>query len=414
MGAGGSSVGKTYYSDASIVSSPQGGEKSMRLPISSPSSLYAKRRPSDVSLGSPTSVTTAAETECDMVRHERGIRRVEDIRELYKFKNILVESGHHGIEVRDAVRLADGFELVVKKRLKNTFSQTTCPEEEDQWRVSHVELLNMPDRAWGHICQIYDVVEDDAAYYVAMERVPGKDLFDTMLAELPTRRLPLMECKEAIRQVLCGLQELHAAGCVHRDLKIENVMFARTTQKSVAFDPWHEEDTISLGADLSVKLIDFDTLVKLPPGPKHNVSKIILGSNQYIAPEAYAGKYSSASDIFAVGVIAYRMITGKFPYAGSIFNDEAGENYMGSPKMRAIQDRVLGAYVSWVHDPFKEDYACMEFVKALMAPEAKQRPTAAEALRDPWLAGCGLASEDTRTLSLGSRPVSSTSSCWTP
>ncbi|CAE7718387.1 prkC, partial [Symbiodinium necroappetens] len=90
-----------------------------------------------------------------------------------------------------------------------------------------------------------------------------------------------------------------------------------------------------------VKLIDFDTVEEWnSTGPK---SKHVLGTDQYIAPEAYEGKYSPASDIFAVGVIAYKILTGSFPYNGRLFDDKPGENWVGSPKMKEIRQKLCDA-----------------------------------------------------------------------
>merc|ERR1711904_381478 len=87
-----------------------------------------------------------------------------------------------------------------------------------------------------------------------------------------------------------------------------------------------------------VKLIDFDTLEEhTPKTPK---AKDVPGTDQYIAPEAYSGNYSQASDMFAVGVIAYKLIVGKFPFPDDFFDDGPGENYTGSPKMKQIKKRL--------------------------------------------------------------------------
>merc|ERR1719382_1485258 len=136
--------------------------------------------------------------------------------------------------------------------------------------------------------------------------------------------LPLSETKAILRQLLRGVTALHNEGCIHKDLKLENVMVARSRSDSLV--------------EPVVKLIDFDTAQTWEPSsPK---AKIVLGTDQYISSEAYAGRYSPASDMFAVGVIAYKLVTGLFPFNGRMFDDEAGENWVGSPKMKQIQDRV--------------------------------------------------------------------------
>merc|ERR1719327_1440077 len=79
------------------------------------------------------------------------------------------------------------------------------------------------------------------------------------------------------------------------------------------------------------KLIDFDTVQDWEPmSPK---AKDVLGTDGYIAPEAYGGEYSPASDVYAVGVIMYKLLTGRFPSRPDIFDDEPGENWVGSEAM---------------------------------------------------------------------------------
>merc|ERR1719454_316917 len=100
----------------------------------------------------------------------------------------------------------------------------------------------------------------------------------------------------------------------------------------------------------SVKVIDFDTLDKWTP--LSPAAKDVVGTDQYIAQEAYAGKYSPLSDMFAVGVIAYKLLSGKFPFHDEIFDDEAGENWVGSPKMLQIRRRLKVAKVDFSNSIF--------------------------------------------------------------
>merc|ERR1719215_2216840 len=95
----------------------------------------------------------------------------------------------------------------------------------------------------------------------------------------------------------------------------------------------------------SVKLIDFDTVEDW--SPKSPKATRVLGTDQYIAPEAYEGRYSPASDIFAIGVIAYRLLAGTFPFRNSLFDDKPGENWVGSPKMREIRGKLQAVRLDW-------------------------------------------------------------------
>ncbi|CAL1145995.1 unnamed protein product [Cladocopium goreaui] len=107
-------------------------------------------------------------------------------------------------------------------------------------------------------------------------------------------------------------------------------------------------------------------------------SRHVLGTDQYIAPEAYEGKYSPASDIFAVGVIAYKMLTGSFPYNGRLFDDKPGENWVGSPKMKEIKQKLCDARVSWSHPVFEKEPGASRLVSRMLAVDESERPDAPE------------------------------------
>ncbi|CAE7376010.1 spk1 [Symbiodinium pilosum] len=186
------------------------------------------------------------------------------------------------------------------------------------------------------VARLIDVVEDGKAYYVVMERAGGCDLYEC-LSGAPERRLPPHEAREVLKELLTAVAELHAHGFIHKDLKLENVMLNKPGPKC----PAHIRRNLATSAGPSVKLIDFDTVEEWnSTSPK---SKHVLGTDQYIAPEAYEGKYSPASDIFAVGVIAYKILTGSFPYNGRLFDDKPGENWVGSPKMKEIRQKLCDA-----------------------------------------------------------------------
>merc|ERR1712080_649673 len=94
---------------------------------------------------------------------------------------------------------------------------------------------------------------------------------------------------------------------------------------------------LSKSSPTSVKVIDFDTFDE---SPCSRISRVVVGTNQYIAQEAYAGKYSPRSDVFAAGVIAYVLLSDRWPFNHEIFDDKPGENWTGSPKMLEIREKL--------------------------------------------------------------------------
>jgi serine/threonine protein kinase len=184
-------------------------------------------------------------------------------------------------------------------------------EDEAEWRATMERVLNLPKHAG--IAATHAVLEDSEAYYVVMERVAGLDLFEVLRIE----RLPFEEVRVVLRQLLSALAVLHSRGLIHKDLKLENVMLT----------------TGDNGEARRVKLIDFDTLTPWSPV----VARDVLGSDQYIAPEAYAGWYSPASDMFAVGVLAYHLLTGEYPFDSPFLTTSPGRTSWAIPRWRRFE-----------------------------------------------------------------------------
>lgn len=258
-------------------------------------------------------------------------------------------------------RRVDNNDPVVVKVLQKTFFALSG--EETLWRQNAEVMLRLKRSRF--LCNILQVYEDKLAYYVSMERVTGQDLYEVLTGK---EMLSEDDIKEVLRQLLSGLRDLHKT-CIHRDIKLENVMLSRVRR-----------------GDILIKIIDFDTIQTLDGGsgirPGRKVT--IVGTDQYIAPEAYEGTYSQASDVFAVGVIAYILCSRKFPFQHKVFDDKPGENYVGSPKMHEIADKLRQADLNWEKD-FKENGLAADFCKQLMSLEPEDRPSADEALEHPWL-----------------------------
>jgi len=315
---------------------------------------------------------------------KRRIQWTDRVGELYSLRGVVFPSSHPAMEVRHATRLADGENVVIKVRDKR--ESFISSKEEKDWRMNTEFMLNIPKS--GCIVQLFDVLEDSQNYYVVMEKATGQDLFETLDCN---GRLPIFDCKEIIRQLLTAVAELHGRGCIHKDLKLENVMVDRSPTKLMS--SWNSVSTACSVPEPPepqspvVKLIDFDTVEEWTPQGSGKGPKSVVGTDQYIAQEAYAGRYSPASDVFAVGVIAYRLLTGQFPFHPSIFDDEAGENWVGSPKMKQIQERLQGFRINWDLEPFPTETLACDLCASMLAVDETERPKAAQALQHAWLRG---------------------------
>ena len=154
-----------------------------------------------------------------------------------------------------------------------------------------VARLNHP-----HIVTVYDFGEENGAAYLVMELIDGDELaayFDATLGfelEFTLDDAVRMSC-----ELLDALGYAHSQGIVHRDIKPANVM---------------------VSAGLHVKLTDFGVARMADVNADHEAGTLI-GTPSYMSPEQIAGQAASArSDIFAVGIILYRFLTGERPFLG--------------------------------------------------------------------------------------------------
>lgn len=136
----------------------------------------------------------------------------------------------------------------------------------------------------------------DGTPYIVMEFVKGKTLAD----ETRSGGMDLQRAAVFIRQIAQALTAAHFEGVVHRDLKPANVMIQ------------------NLSGNLEqAKLIDFGIAkVKNPLSAEATLTPVILGSPAYMAPEQIESCAATpASDIYALGILAYEMLTGHRPFA---------------------------------------------------------------------------------------------------
>ncbi|HEY1240706.1 MAG TPA: serine/threonine-protein kinase, partial [Bryobacteraceae bacterium] len=145
--------------------------------------------------------------------------------------------------------------------------------------------------------------DDASQVYMVMEWVEGRLLRQILGA---TRKLPIDRAADLARKICDALDYIHKNGVVHRDLKPENIMV-------------DEQD--------SIKLIDFG-IAGHEGSRRLTFAKLsqLMGTPDYISPEQVKGKRGDGrSDIYALGVMFYEMLTGKVPFQGpnafAIMND---------------------------------------------------------------------------------------------
>ncbi len=170
-----------------------------------------------------------------------------------------------------------------------------------------------------HIVQVYASGEYQGLPYIVEELLPGPTL-GQQLRELHARRQPMG--RDAIlpitRDLANALDAAHAAGVIHRDIKPDNAIY---------------------NAQGQIILTDFGIARPLTTNTRYTQTGMVMGTPDYIAPEQAQGQtLTPATDVYALGVVVYEMITGQTP-----FNDESAINIliqhiqMSPPAMRPLR-----------------------------------------------------------------------------
>lgn len=278
----------------------------------------------------------------------------------------LAPSAHRAMEIRHATRKSDQQRVVVKLRIKPRCFESR--QEEKEWRDGTDFMLNLPRS--NSISNIIEVLEDSRAFYIVTEMAAGQDLFEWLGGG---EVFSVNAAREILHALLEGLKHLHQSNGIHKDLKLENV---------VVDGEGDGIDNYSWTVK-SVKLIDFDTVERWTLESPN--AKDVSGTDGYIAPESYNGEFSPKSDIFAVGVIGYGLLTGRFPFNEAIFDDKPGENWVGCPKMKEIREAVMRQTVNFNYPVFKENPLAADLLRSMLEYRKEKRYTAHEALLSEWM-----------------------------
>ena len=219
--------------------------------------------------------------------------RVNDlIGERYK---IISELGHGGMsdvfEARDIIFKRTVAIKIIKFENSNKIENLIRFQNEARFSAA----FNHPN-----IVKIYDYGEHNNLPYIVNEYMKSQTLRDVLDYK---KNLGLNETCQIMLQLCDAVIEVHSKNIIHRDIKPQNIYYL---------------------SDGTVKLSDFGISVLLNSPLNVNENKKVMGTAQYLAPElVYGKKCSFQSDIYAMGITMFELLTGQVPFDASKVSDIA-------------------------------------------------------------------------------------------
>ena len=214
----------------------------------------------------------------------------------------------------------------------------------------HAEARHSGGLSHPNIGTVHDFGDDSGTAYLVMELLEGEPLSTIIRERAP---LPQEEVRDILVQTARALQAAHEAGVVHRDVKPANIV---------------------VNADGYAKLTDFGIARALNEAPMTQTGEV-LGTPHYLSPEQAQGEPAGPlSDVYALAVVGYEMLTGRRPFSGDTMvttalahvsqpapqlSDEIGE---------PLRTTVMAALAK---DPAKRPPSAAEFAEALSLPDGE-------------------------------------------
>jgi CheY-like chemotaxis protein len=219
-----------------------------------------------------------------------------------------------------------------------------------------------------NVCRLHDYGVVDESPYLTMEFVDGKDLGTLIDVEGP---IPAARALRILGQLTRGVAAAHAAGIVHRDLKPANVMVRPSGDISI----------LDFGLAHDTNRTD----------PRITRAGVAVGTPQYMSPEQLRGLVvDERSDIYAIGVMAFELLTGRRLFTGRTFLSLARKHLETPVSRETLEERgvsrelaavVLRCLAKKPAERFQTATAVATSLEALERLEASRAPAAAPASR---------------------------------
>ena len=202
-----------------------------------------------------------------------------------------------------------------------------------------------------HVVALHQIGEENGVAWMAMERLRGETLDDRLKRD---RTLAVAEALSLTRQAAEGLKAVHAHGIVHRNIKPSNLWLEVTAD----------------GRYKRVKLIDFGIARPTEETSRLTQTNAVVGTPAYLSPEQAASRPIDArSDLYSLGCVLYRMLTGRTPFG------ETGEDTIA-----VLRATIMGDITPATSIAPRLPRAVAELLDQMLAIDPDNRPASAAVL----------------------------------
>lgn len=226
--------------------------------------------------------------------------------------------------------------LVDGRRVAHKFFSKKCSRAYDAYRRETTSLLRL--KKCPHVVPLVQMYEDDYGYHVMTEWCERGAMSRHLILKNADAAACAMDLAKAV-------QEIHDMGVIHGDIKHSNILCS----SSLLLSDFEESRTVDDSRRDSVR-----------------------GTASYMSPEMFRAEVTKASDVWAVGVVVYSVLTGKMPFAARTMNDMFLSVRDTEPNFDSF--------------PNKES---RDFVRSCLAKDPKERPSVQELVSsfgNAWIA----------------------------
>ncbi|EGR34699.1 protein kinase domain protein [Ichthyophthirius multifiliis] len=261
-----------------------------------------------------------------------------NIRQVYKFISVLGKGGFGTVklaQMRNNSKQKIAIKIIQRSRLRSNEISF----------LRELEILRSLDHPY--IIKFHEVYVDEMFFYICMEYCEGGELLERITQK---KFFKESEVAQIMEKLLYAVNYMHNRGILHRDLKLQNILFASKSDNS------------------DIKIIDFGLSSKCDEKDLN----IVVGTPLYVSPNIIQGKYDRQCDNWSLGVILYILLVGYPPFNG----DNKNEIFQ---KIQQVDYSLKGQEWDNITETAKD------LVKKFLVIDSKKIISIRETLQHPWI-----------------------------